>query len=212
VAQPRRVYRLPRTIASTVILVRSAHAQATAGTGQYQGTVTDSTGAVVTGAKITITDRATGKTIKTTTNDSGEYSSGTLLPSEYTVRIEAAGFKSAEIAVVVQVGNAANGSRSLELGQGSEVVEVAASGLQVNTKQATVQMSRDILPRRLDADTFLSRHSAQPFEGALVIEWSCSGDVVSCFVSSHETVRSFFSPVVPYPCLRRRHSFLKHQA
>src|ERR1700680_285703 len=59
---------------------------------------------------------------------------------------------------------------------------------------------------------FLSRHSAQPFERALVIEWSCSGDVVSCFVSLHETVRSFFFPVVPYPCLRRRHSFLKHQA
>src|SRR6266852_8924108 len=59
-------------------------------------------------------------------------------------------------------------------------------------------MSRDILPRRLDADTFLSRHSAQPFERALVIEWSCSGDVVSCFVSSHETVRAFFSPVVPF--------------
>lgn len=29
-------------------------------------------------------------------------------------------------------------------------------------------MSRDILPRRLGADTFLSRHSAQPFERALV--------------------------------------------
>jgi hypothetical protein len=37
-------------------------------------------------------------------------------------------------------------------------------------------MSRDILLRRLGADTFLSRHSAQPFERALVIEWSCSGD------------------------------------
>jgi len=61
-------------------------------------------------------------------------------------------------------------------------------------------MSRDILRRRLDADTFLSRHSAQPFERALVIEWSCSGDVVSCFVSSHETVRSFFLPVVPFHC------------
>src|SRR5260370_40312364 len=33
-------------------------------------------------------------------------------------------------------------------------------------------MSRDILARRLDADTFLSRHSAQPFERALGIEWS----------------------------------------
>jgi hypothetical protein len=46
---------------------------------------------------------------------------------------------------------------------------------------------------------------AQPFERALVIEWSCSGDIVSCFVSSHETMGSFFgsfflSPVVPFHC------------
>jgi len=47
---------------------------------------------------------------------------------------------------------------------------------------------------------FLSRHSAQPFERALAIEWSCSGDVVSCFVSSHETWKSFFFPVVPFHC------------
>jgi len=61
-------------------------------------------------------------------------------------------------------------------------------------------MSRDIFLRRLGADTFLSRHSAQPFVRALAIEWSCSGDVVSCFVSSHETMRSFFLPVVPFHC------------
>ena len=60
-------------------------------------------------------------------------------------------------------------------------------------------MSRDISLRRLGADTFLSRHSAQPFERALVIdECSSSDEVVSCFVSSHETVRSFFLPVVPF--------------
>src|ERR1700674_6084999 len=48
---------------------------------------------------------------------------------------------------------------------------------------------------------FLSRHSAQPFERALAIgEWSCSGDVVSCFVSSHETLRSLFLPGVPLHC------------
>ena len=57
---------------------------------------------------------------------------------------------------------------------------------------------------------FLSRHSAQPFERALAIgEWSCSGDVVSCFVSSHETVRSLFLPVVPFHCRDGAHSFLE---
>jgi len=61
-------------------------------------------------------------------------------------------------------------------------------------------MSRDISLRRLGANTFLSRHSAQLFERALAIdEWSSSDDV-SCFVSSHETVRLFLLPVVPFHC------------
>ena len=54
------------------------------------------------------------------------------------------------------------------------------------------------------------RHSAQSFERALAIgEWSCSGDVVSCLVSSHETVRSLFLPVVPLHCRDGAHSFLE---
>jgi hypothetical protein len=57
---------------------------------------------------------------------------------------------------------------------------------------------------------FSSRHSAQPFERALAMgEWSCSGDVVSCFVSSHETLRFLFLPVVPFPCRDGAHSFLE---
>src|SRR5438552_19037588 len=55
---------------------------------------------------------------------------------------------------------------------------------------------------------FLSRHSAQSFERALAIgEWSSSDDVVSCFVSSHETVRFVFLPVVPFHCRDGAHSF-----
>src|SRR4029077_21279710 len=57
---------------------------------------------------------------------------------------------------------------------------------------------------------FSSRHSAQPFERALAMgEWSCSGDVVACFVSSHETLRFLFLPVVPFPYRDGAHSFLE---
>jgi hypothetical protein len=71
-------------------------------------------------------------------------------------------------------------------------------------------MSRDISHRRLGPDTFLSRHSAQLFERALVIdEWSSSDDVVSCSVSSHETERFFFFPVVPFYCRDGAIRFLK---
>src|SRR6266481_6675118 len=61
-------------------------------------------------------------------------------------------------------------------------------------------MSRDILPLRLGADTFLSRHSAQLFERALSIrEWSSSGRV-AYFVPACEALERFLFPLVPYPC------------
>jgi hypothetical protein len=121
------------------VMAPVAHAQATVSTGSIQGTVTDSTGATVAAAKITITDKDTGKSLKTTTNDDGSYSSGTLQPGNYGVKIEAPGFKTAELTLVVQVGNAVSGSIALQLGQGSDVIEVSASSVQVNNEQVSVQ-------------------------------------------------------------------------
>ena len=71
-------------------------------------------------------------------------------------------------------------------------------------------MSRDISFRRLGADPFLSRHSAQLVERALPLrEWSCSG---SCFVSVCEAEERFLFAVVPYPRCGGAIRLLKHQA
>ena len=101
------------------------------------GTVTDSTGAVVAGAKVTIIG-STGQTIKTTTNP-GSLFLRCLVPGAYTVRIEAKGFKTTQLPLDVRVDTTANGSVKLEIGQESTVVEVQATEVQVNTEQATVQ-------------------------------------------------------------------------
>jgi len=72
-------------------------------------------------------------------------------------------------------------------------------------------MSRDISLRRLGADPFLSRHSAQLVERALPLrEWSCSG-LRSCFLSVCEAEERFLFAVVPYPCCGAIR-LLKHQA
>jgi hypothetical protein len=114
-------------------------AQTTISTGSIVGTVTDPQGALVAGAKVTITDKATGRVATTSTTSSGDYASGALIPSEYVVRVEAKGFKTTEVAVVVQVGVTASGNVKLQVGEAGQVVEVQASELQVNTEQATVQ-------------------------------------------------------------------------
>src|SRR5215472_6003977 len=97
--------------------------QATISTGNINGTVTDPSGAVVSGAKVTITNRETGQAIVTNTNPSGFYTSGTLNPGNYSVRVEAPGFKTIERPVTVQVNMTANGNMKLEVGQSSQVVQ-----------------------------------------------------------------------------------------
>ncbi|MFZ3379555.1 MAG: TonB-dependent receptor, partial [Candidatus Acidiferrales bacterium] len=114
-------------------------AQTTVSQGSIQGTVADPTGAVVPGAKITITNKATGATTVLEASATGTYNSGGLLPGNYILRVEAPGFKTAEVPVTVQVAVTASGNVKLEVGQSSTVVEVAASAISVNTEQATVQ-------------------------------------------------------------------------
>jgi hypothetical protein len=116
----------------------SAHAQATISTGSIQGTILDPKGATVASAKVTVTSKDTGQKINAPLSGSGEYSLGSLIPGTYTVRIEAAGFKTFERTLVVQVGQIANGNVTLELGESSTVVTVEGSAVSVNTEQATV--------------------------------------------------------------------------
>jgi hypothetical protein len=114
-------------------------AQADVGNGNIVGAVTDPSGAVVSGAKVTVTEKSKGISIARTTDSKGSYTSGALIPGVYAVRVEAPGFKSTELTVTVQVDNTASANVKLEVGQTSQVVEVEASSVSVNTEQATVQ-------------------------------------------------------------------------
>ena len=125
--------------AVVVAVTLSGYAQTTVATGSIQGTITDPSSAVVAAAKVTITNRATGRVITTTTNASGAYASGALIPGDYTVQVEAAGFKTMAVTIPIEVGVTASGNFKLQLGETGQVIEVQASELQVNTEQASVQ-------------------------------------------------------------------------
>jgi hypothetical protein len=116
-------------LCSTLLL-----AQTTVGTGSIVGTVTDQSGAVVSGAKITITNAGTGQKIDATTNSAGAYNSGALSPGTYKVQVSSKGFSSLSTETTVLVGNTSTVNAKLQVGQESQTVEV-----QVNTEQATVQ-------------------------------------------------------------------------
>jgi hypothetical protein len=138
---PLRSRLLPALLTILVAALFSLNlaAQTTISTGSIQGTITDPVNAVISGAKVTITNKATGESSSVTTSSAGAYASGALIPGQYTVRIEAEGFKSTDASLTVEVGVTAPGNFRLQVGQQTDVVEVQGTAVSVNTEQATVQ-------------------------------------------------------------------------
>src|SRR5262245_52630589 len=122
----------------SLLLTPLALAQTTGSSGNIQGTVTDTTGGLIRGAEVTITNEGTGSAAVTRTAPSGLYTSGPLIPGNYLLNIRAPKFKSAELPVTVSVGVTANGNVQLTAGQGTERLAARTSNA-VNTRQATVQ-------------------------------------------------------------------------
>lgn len=140
-------------------------AQATISTGSITGTIVDQRGGVVTGATVTITNKATGKVFPTTTTSTGAYNAAALSPGDYTIRVEVKGFKTVGAAVRVEVGVVSNVDLTLEVGSETAVVEVQASAVAVNTSQAIVQdviTATQIEELPVDGRNFLDLASLEP--------------------------------------------------
>jgi Carboxypeptidase regulatory-like domain len=135
----RLALRLGTAVGMILLLSLSMLGQSTVGSGSIVGTVTDPSGAVVNGAKVTITNTATGQTIETTSNSAGAYASGALLPGSYKVQVSTKGFSTVSSTVVVQVGNTSTVNAKMSLGQETTTIEVQGAAVQVNTEQPTVQ-------------------------------------------------------------------------
>jgi hypothetical protein len=110
--------------------------------GVIRGTVTDVTGAVVPGARITATRVSTNTRFNTTSTATGDYTIPTLQAGEYSLNVEADGFKSfTRTNIFVIAGGTANADATLEVGQLTETVEVVSSLAQLETTSARVQAS-----------------------------------------------------------------------
>ena len=102
-------------------------------TGSIAGVVTDSTGAVVRGANVTLTSKATNSSQTVTTGDDGLYSFVLLQPGTYTVKTSAASFGDSTLNVEVQVGRTTDANVTLAAGAVAAVVEVTAEGIQATS-------------------------------------------------------------------------------
>lgn len=119
---------------SVLLMSGSAFAQAQATAGQITGTVVDQSGAVVANATVTAVNDQTGFKQTTTTNDDGRFTLVQLPPAAYKVTAEASNFSPASVeGVTVLVGRAFELKLTLGVTGESNVIEVTASGVAIQT-------------------------------------------------------------------------------
>src|SRR3984957_17479724 len=108
-------------------------------TGSFAGTVSDNSGAVLSGAKVTVTAQATNISREGTSDDSGHYLVPLLGVADYTIRVEAAGFKPSEAKDVrLQVDEHRELYFKLVPASVTTSVEVSASEVAVQTTNPTL--------------------------------------------------------------------------
>ncbi|MCI0486631.1 MAG: carboxypeptidase regulatory-like domain-containing protein [Blastocatellia bacterium] len=124
------------------------------------GAVVDPQGAAIAGATVTIRDEDTGATRTVITDTSGNYSVAGLPPGNYSVKVEAEGFKKTEIQnVTVQPGQTAAAGVTLDVGATAETVTVTSVAPAFNTSSAHTSSSYDStklrdLPSLVPVDSF----------------------------------------------------------
>ncbi|MBV6430952.1 MAG: hypothetical protein IANPNBLG_01074 [Bryobacteraceae bacterium] len=134
--------------------------------GEITGEVTDSSGAVIAGVSITITNEGTNVSRQAITNSSGTYRFPSLLPGIYRLRAEMAGFQSVMRSdVQLQVQQVARIDFRMEVGQVTETLNVPATSLLLMTENATtgtVIENRRIVDLPLDGRNFLQLIALSP--------------------------------------------------
>ena len=127
------------TLIFSALLLMSALSQAQ-GLGSIVGTVTDSTGAVVPAATVKATETRTNVSRTTSTNDQGYYVFSAMRPADYTVTVEAKGFRTTTTeAVTLLADQTLTLNAKLQVGTATEVVTVESTGIAVDTSTSTLK-------------------------------------------------------------------------
>ncbi|MBI3406086.1 MAG: TonB-dependent receptor [Acidobacteria bacterium] len=107
--------------------------------GTLTGTVTDSTGAVIAGADVSVKDLATGLVLSTKSGPEGNFTVSSLKPGDYIVTVTMQGFKKGEFRnVKIAVGGVYDLAAKLEVGQVESTVVVEAGAEVLETSSSTI--------------------------------------------------------------------------
>jgi hypothetical protein len=124
-------------VLTLMVCIPSAWSQSIV-TGGVSGVVTDHSGAVVNGARVTLRSGDTGDQYKAVTSAAGDYLVSLLKPGVYAVTVDKEGFKELRSTVTVQLGTTVTANLSLEVGGTTETVEVTGEAALLQTEDANI--------------------------------------------------------------------------
>ncbi len=133
---------IPRThillsVLCALFLVSAAFAQT--GTTSLHGTITDKSGAAITGATVKISNPETSVERTAATGDTGAFEFLALPPGTYTLTVEKEGFrKYQQLNLQLQVNLPATQNVTMEVGSVSQTIEVSAAAVALNTTDASM--------------------------------------------------------------------------
>jgi len=137
----------------------TAFAQTT-GSATLRGTVKDPAGAIIRGATVTLTNTRTKEERKANTGDEGTYVFAAVTPGEYSVKVEAPGFKTSELSkVALETSTTRALDITAEVGQPTETVTVTAGLDQVQTE--TGAKENVITASQIDNLSIVSRSAVE---------------------------------------------------
>ena len=123
----------------TLLVAGAPSLRAQGVTAAVSGTVSDSTGAVIPGAQVTVTNIATQATKKVASDEAGVYRAGELNPGVYEVVITAPGFDQKKVTgLQLAVAQSSHQDVTLTLGSSNEVVTVRSTGNVTETETSSV--------------------------------------------------------------------------
>src|SRR5580704_17343177 len=165
------------SVVGLLTLSQSAFGQAVYGS--IFGTVTDTTGAVVPGANVTVTDESKGTSVTVQSNGTGDFTVEHLIPDVYDVKVDMQGFKGyQQKGVQVSADSSVKVVAALTVGGSAETVEVNADSVpQLKTDRADVAInfnSQELENLPIPDHNFTNLQLLLP--GAVQLGWSHAAD------------------------------------
>src|ERR1700691_6538357 len=124
-------------IAAVAVALLAGQLWAQSDNGSIVGTVTDSTGAAIPDATITVTDQATNRVVSVQSQGDGTYVVSALPIGNYKVEVAKQAFKAESITFSLQISEVKELSFSLQVGSGTETVRVTNTSPLVDTESSS---------------------------------------------------------------------------